>query len=71
MFLFTIILSFSQPGHMAGELRVCVRATGPAVAAEVGLQSARKQLRSGRNPVVRVALSDGCPWMPDDSAASY
>ena len=66
MILFTVLLAFSDPGHMAGQMKVCIQAEDRTAAAKLGLEAARRQLRPGRAPVVLGVVADGCPWMPND-----
>lgn len=64
--LFTVWLTFAQPGVIHGEMRVCVAAEDLPHASAHGVRAARRQLRKGRRIEVKIVLSDGCPWMPDD-----
>lgn len=64
--IFTVWLTFAQPGVLHGEMRVCVAASSLARAGYHGLRAAHQTIKRSHTIEVKMVLSDGCPWMPSD-----
>lgn len=64
LLLYTLLIAFDRPGHMHGQLRVCVRADS-LPAADARAEGALEETVRGA-VLTSVTTIPDCPWMPND-----